>query len=111
MDWSWHVGRGWKGLRWSWRCFCCCKVALIKIGRLEVETGRVLICAVQEVNIDAQVSCEMQEVQRILSKAARGGLGSGPMSYISLPHQPLACLRSLNDLKALVYVTFRYIYS
>ena len=52
-------------------------MALDKVARLEVETGRVQICAIQEVNIYAKVSYEIQEVQRTLSKAARGGLGSG----------------------------------
>ena len=77
MDWCWHGGRGWEELRWSWRCLCSCKVALDKVVYLEVETGRVQMCAVQEVNIYAKVSCEMQEVQRTSSKAAWGGLGSG----------------------------------
>ena len=56
---------------------CSCKVALDKVVYLEVETGRVQMCTVQEVNIYAKVSCEMQEVQRTSSKAAWGGLGSG----------------------------------
>ena len=56
---------------------CCCKVALVKLECLEVGTGRFQIYAVQEGNIYAKVSCEMQEVQGTLSKAARGGLGSG----------------------------------
>lgn len=54
-------------VKWHWT----------KVACLEVETGRVQICAVQEVNIYAKVSCEMQEVQRTSSKAAWGGLGSG----------------------------------
>ncbi len=63
-----------------------CKVALVKLECLEVETGRLQIYAVQEVNIYAKVSCEMQEVQRTVSKAARGGLGSGhfgPIQFTS----------------------------
>ena len=61
---------------------CCSKVALVKLECLEVETGRFQIYAVQEGNIYAKVSCEMQEVQGTLSKAARGGLGSGSFGVL-----------------------------
>ena len=94
MHWSWHVGRGWEGLRWNWRCLCWYKVALFKFGDLEVETGRFQIYAVQESDNYAKMLCEMQEVQRTSSKAARGRLGSG---YFGPIHFSLSTTSSLNE--------------
>ena len=77
---------------------CCCKVALVKLECLEVETGRFEVCAAQEVNIYAKVSCEMQEVERTVSTAARGGLGSGFFGPIqSTSSEPLACLNKVHS--------------
>ena len=94
MDWSWHCGKRWEGLRSSWRCLCCCKVALVKLECLQVETGRFQICAAGEVNIYAKVSCETQEVERTVSKAARGRLGSGHFGPIQFISSTTSCMSS-----------------
>ncbi len=78
---------------------------------LEVETGRFHICAIQEANIYAKVSCEMQEILKNIVPR-RGGADLAPDilgHFISLPQQTLVCLdgvHSMNDLENFGYVTF-----